>query len=312
MEKANIPKISVLMAVFNAEKFIRRSVESVLSQTFQDFELICVDDGSQDNSLVVLRELAEQDSRVKIVANQHKGACETLNSCLDSAIGEFVTFIDNDDAYHPRLLELAYREISTSDNDIVIWDWDGVNDEGKTIPFHEIYDIQKAENIGDPVEWSIDNRHVSFWCKIYRRELLSDIRFNPKVIHGDVVFQWELLLKKDLKVGYLPCSLYRYYIRSESMDHCSMTYAKAVDRVICVESMMASCGKSKKITKQVKKLFAEMVWSAYKNGRVFPEFRRGIICEISRCICSGAVCLRDFPFVRRIKIILSILLLLRR
>lgn len=70
------PKISVLMVVYNAEKFIRRSVESVLCQTFRDFELICVDDGSQDVSLDILKEYAKRDHRLKIVANPHQVACE--------------------------------------------------------------------------------------------------------------------------------------------------------------------------------------------------------------------------------------------
>lgn len=303
------PKISVLMAVYNAEKFIRRSVESVLCQTFRDFELICVDDGSQDASLDILKEYAKRDHRLKIVANPHQGACETLNECLMRATGEYITFIDNDDEYHPRTLEMAHKVIAGQKFDVVIWDWMSVDEGVENIdrPFPTITNGINVAPIDDYIGWSLDNKHVSFWCKIYSRKALLGMKFVPDVIHGDIVFQWQLFLRAPLNVGHIPCCLYKYFVRGESMDHRPMTAAMAVDGVKCVRSIAMGKCYSIDTIKRLKGMLTGMIWSGYKNGRKFPQFREYVLHEIRQLFAENILSWKDVPFVRRLKMQLAVL-----
>lgn len=105
------PAVSIIMAVYNGAAYVGRSIRSVIDQTFTDFELICVDDGSSDSSVEVLQYWALRDNRIRIIQNSHQGACATLNAGLDAATGQYVAFLDNDDAYHPRTLELAVHAL---------------------------------------------------------------------------------------------------------------------------------------------------------------------------------------------------------
>lgn len=303
------PLISVLMPVYNAEKFVRRSVESVLCQSFRNFELICVDDGSQDASLDILKEYAERDSRLKIVANPHKGACETLNECLSRVTGEYITFIDNDDEYHPRTLEMAYKAIVRQKFDVVIWDWMQVAEGAKYVDstFPVLTGNENVERLVDYIGWSLNNKHVSFWCKIYSRKALLDMMFVPGVIHGDVIFQWQLFLRAPLSVGYLPCCLYKYYIRGGSMDHSSMTAAKAVDRIKCVRYILREKYFSIDVIVRLKGMLGEIIWSGYKTGRQFPQFRECVLQEIKQLFLEKDFRWRDVPFVRRVKMFWAVL-----
>ena len=83
-------KVSILMPVYNAGKYLRRSIASILQQTMQDFEIVAVNDGSTDDSLAILEELREEDNRIKIISREEKGYAITMNDALDYARGEFV------------------------------------------------------------------------------------------------------------------------------------------------------------------------------------------------------------------------------
>ena len=108
MDQNIMPKISVIMPVYNSKQFLRMAVDSVLNQTFKDFELILVDDGSKDGSGAVCDEYAQIDARVKVIHQENGGICSARNTGMKAAVGEYLAFIDNDDEYLPNLLEENY------------------------------------------------------------------------------------------------------------------------------------------------------------------------------------------------------------
>jgi len=114
-----MPKISVIMPVYNSEQFLDMAVGSVLTQTFEDFELILVNDGSTDNSPALCNRYKEQDSRVVVIHQENGGICAARNAGLSAAHGEYICFIDNDDEYMPKLLEENYRLAKQHDADVV-------------------------------------------------------------------------------------------------------------------------------------------------------------------------------------------------
>lgn len=111
-----MPKISVIVPVYKAEKYIRRCVDSILAQTFTDFELLLVDDGSPDNSGAICDEYAAKDSRIKVFHKENGGVSSARNLGLDNASGEWITFVDADDWIAKTFLESLYKPVSDGKN----------------------------------------------------------------------------------------------------------------------------------------------------------------------------------------------------
>ena len=113
--------VSVVIPVFNTAPYLHECLDSVLSQTLIDFEAICVDDGSSDNSLAILREYEAKDSRIKVVAfPKNRGLCEARNMGIDTAAGDYVYLLDSDDWIDKTYLEELYTHAVSTGQDIVI------------------------------------------------------------------------------------------------------------------------------------------------------------------------------------------------
>lgn len=302
------PQISIIMAVYNAAQYVGRSIRSVLEQTYRDFELICVDDGSTDDSVQALRDWAVLDPRIRVIPCAHAGACSTLNSGLDAARGKFIAFLDNDDAFHPRTLELAIDALEEQRLDVVAWDRRDVVETGlDRVSFEPLDNVPKVLKLEDPVEWGISNKYVAFWCKMYRREVLSDIRFEPSIIFGDVLLQWRILAKPDLAIGIIPLALHWYCVRPGSVMHSTITPQRARDmvRVIGFIAEYVS-GDSALLARLRRKLFPRQIWSAYKVARRQPELRKAVSGEMKDLFAAGVVRWLDLPLVRHLKIRISL------
>ena len=115
-----MPKVSIIIPIYNNEKYLMESIDSVLNQTFQDFEIISINDGSTDNSLKILEEYAKKDSRIKIVTQENKGAGSARNEGLKLAKGEYLAFLDGDDFYNLDFLEKMLKKSIDTNSDIVI------------------------------------------------------------------------------------------------------------------------------------------------------------------------------------------------
>lgn len=127
------PKISVIVPVYNAEKTISKCIQSLLEQTFQEFELILVNDGSKDNSLQLLKEFEEHHSNFKVIDQVNGGASIARNTGLDAASGDYIVFVDIDDYLDSDYLDVLYQEIVKTGNDIVISSLRMVDNQGKVV-----------------------------------------------------------------------------------------------------------------------------------------------------------------------------------
>ena len=116
-----MPKVSVIIPIYNTEKYIRKCLDSVCNQTLQDIEIICVNDCSPDNSLEILQEYASSDNRIKIINfSQNKGAAVARNTAIDEAKGEYIGFVDSDDYIDLDFYEKLYERAKKDNADIVI------------------------------------------------------------------------------------------------------------------------------------------------------------------------------------------------
>ena len=124
------PKISVIIPVYNVEKYLGECLDSILAQTFQDFEIICVDDGSTDRSLDILQEYKRKDDRFVIFQQRHAGAGAARNHGLKLAEGKYIQFLDSDDYFEPTLLEELYTRAEKFGSDLTVCSSRKVDDEG--------------------------------------------------------------------------------------------------------------------------------------------------------------------------------------
>ena len=114
-----VPLISIIMPVYNGEKYLKDALDSVLKQSFSDFEVICIDDGSTDKSHEILTNYATQESRIKIIHQKNKGVIEARNNGVKQAKGTFIYFLDSDDIIDEKLLEKSYNAITAGKGDII-------------------------------------------------------------------------------------------------------------------------------------------------------------------------------------------------
>lgn len=116
-----MPTISVVIPVYNVERYLRRCLDSVMQQTFSDWEAVCVNDGSSDGSRAILQEFADRDSRFRIIDKENGGVSDARNVGVANALGEYVIFLDSDDLIHPQTMEISYALSQRDSSDIVSW-----------------------------------------------------------------------------------------------------------------------------------------------------------------------------------------------
>lgn len=205
-------KVSVILPVYNEEKYIRKAVDSVLNQTFDDFELIIVNDGSSDDTLNIINGF--DDKRIRLINQNNKGPGASRNNALKIACGEYVMFLDGDDWYCPDALKTAYDEITSNDTDISIFQI--IKYDGSEYSENSWFNL---DNFPDAFEERVFNPHecrdflfdisVSAAQKIFRREFLADInaRFPEGIYFEDMPFFFYTFLKSE-KVSIIKRHLY--------------------------------------------------------------------------------------------------------
>lgn len=184
-------KLSIIVPVYNVEKYLPKCLESLIKQTLKDIEIICVNDGSMDNSLAILKEFASKDSRIRIINNQHQGVAKTRNTGIEQSTGEYIGFVDSDDYIDIDFFEKLYNSATKSNSDIAIASI------LKHKNFFNIYNAkytkeETAITIQDKIKLCEDKKHFFFyaWNKIYHSGFIKEnnIKFSEGQIYEDVMF----------------------------------------------------------------------------------------------------------------------------
>ncbi len=208
-------KISVIVPIYNVEKYLDRCVSSIVGQTFRDFELILVDDGSPDGCPAICDEYAEKDSRIRVIHKENGGLSSARNAGLDIARGEYISFIDSDDYISERMLEALFGAIERAGADICSCGIVNVYEDGT----EGIWNIK--DMIGDSeafLRGLYDDSAVPVAAcnKLYKRELWSEMRFPEGRLCEDAFTTYLLFDKAKLAVQ-ISDGLYYYRIRSGSI-----------------------------------------------------------------------------------------------
>lgn len=207
-------RLSIVVPVYKAEKYIDGCIRSILNQTYRDFRLILVDDGTPDNSGAICDKYASLDDRVRVIHKENGGQSSARNAGLDAVDTELVTFVDSDDEIAATMYEKMIEFFDKHNLDIVCCDTWLVR--GKTKKFRPIYDEDKLFFAGRALE-EVLSGHIdnAVWNKIYKTSLFDDIRFPVGRIYEDVATVYKIFSKAE-NAGYLKQPLYYYYKRSGS------------------------------------------------------------------------------------------------
>lgn len=214
-------EVSVIVPVYQAEKYIRQCIESILSQTFTDFELILVDDGSRDNSGQICDEYAMEDERVRVIHQKNTGVSDARNNGIARANGRYVCFVDADDRIENTMIEHCVFCIKENDADILrhghiteLWkDGKCVSKEKKTAP-----DFAKAltrRQIAENIEQFWQNCSNYVWNYFFKKEIIKQIKFPDIKVSEDHIFVLNALRKCE-KICFLKEEPYHYCMRMGS------------------------------------------------------------------------------------------------
>lgn len=216
-----MPKVSVIIPVYNTEKYLRKCLDSVCNQTLYDIEIICINDCSLDSSFELLKEFAQQDDRIKLIDfNENKGAAAARNAGLDAAQGEFVGFVDSDDFVDADFYEKLYTKAKETDADAVksLLKIDNPLTGGSYIP--------EDMNLNKKIKNNPAYFYFTFTTAIYRRTFLKDneIRFPEGLINLEDPY---FLIKAALKYNKLVLIGDTYYHYCDNAN--SMTKSKSYE-----------------------------------------------------------------------------------
>lgn len=208
--------VSVIIPVYNVEKYLCKCLDSVLAQTYTNLEIILVDDGSPDACGQICDQYAQKDSRVKVLHKANGGVSSARNAGLDLATGKYIYFMDSDDYIQPILCQRIVELLEQHDVDIVTFDCWRVTERGKLLGGTETIDdglIVPEVALAELMRGNINNYA---WNKIYRRHIFQDIRFPEGQVWEDVAISYKLLLKAR-RIYCCNEKLYYYLQRPDSI-----------------------------------------------------------------------------------------------
>lgn len=257
------PKISVIIPVYNVEQYVANCLESVINQTYKNLEIIIVNDGATDSSPEICYTYSKKDPRITLINQENKGLSGARNTGMKVATGDYIAFVDSDDAMHEQMLEIMLSTIIKHDLKIVECDFvkGGYNSK---IEFKEdkveIQDVEKALNrINKPGFYSA-------WTKLYRSDLLEGLNFIPGKINEDTLMTSQVY-KRINQIGYIDIPLLIYTIDNESITRSqySKKNVDAIDVVIEAHDNFLELAQKKSTKKNIANTITKYLVNNYNN-----------------------------------------------
>lgn len=218
MEKSDTmgvpPRISIILPFYRVKDFLPETVASIKAQTFTDWECLCLDDGSGNGMADFARTLTRDDPRFIVREYTNSGVAATRNRGLELARGEFIAFIDQDDVYHPRFLEVLLEAIVSTGADCAMVHFQSERAAWEPMP-------GPVHLIADPCAWLLSQSllMVSIWTKLWRRSSLGKIRFDPALFGADdALFTFSAFAQFQKGLALLPGAYYFYRRHDEAIS----------------------------------------------------------------------------------------------
>ena len=208
------PLVSVIVPVYNVEKYLRQCLDSILGQTYKNLEIIIVNDGSTDSSANIIKEYKKTDDRIVVISQKNQGLSAARNAGVKKATGNYIMFVDSDDWIAPDIVE--YLRPGRADVSICSH---YESSEGKNVSFNKSFK-RKSMNPKMALTAMLKEHGfmVSAWGKLYKKDLFEDVFFPVGKLHEDLGTTYKLILASK-KVVFLPEPKYYYRQREDSIIH---------------------------------------------------------------------------------------------
>lgn len=242
----NSKTISVIIPAYNAERFLPRALDSVISQTYQDLEILVIDDGSQDATGQIADAYATKDPRVRVLHVSNNGEAKARNLALSEASGSYITFCDADDCMHPDMIEKLYRQIQEEDLDIAVCSWKNVDEDGNELNW-------PSPNLNSCCLTSLEaqkqflmslNFEGFCWNKLIKKSLYEKIGIQydeSRLSFCDMYANYRLIQSAE-RLGFVNEKLYDYYQLPSSCIHTPNT-KKCLDYFDVLEQIKTAAEK---------------------------------------------------------------------
>ena len=296
-----MPKVSIVIPVFNTEKFLARCLNSVLSQSVKDLEVVCVNDGSTDDSLKILEEYAAKDSRIQVISQENKGQSAARNRAMSEIIGDYVFFVDADDFIQSQTLEILLTIAEKTGCAVV------ATEETKKYGGDKSYNIDNLQFTvhQKPLEHILTTNIASssvIWNKLYKAELVKNRPFIEGIYFEDWPWVTCLFAKID-KYASVPYALNGYNTENESTMRSVFTKRKISDYVtgiMAVQDFFAkseyaflwSLVRAKRIASSVKL----MINKTYHEKSGQPDLDEYLLKQLASLHQTESFCYHNLPF----------------
>ncbi len=219
------PEISIIVPVYNVETYLPRCLDSILQQSFDDFEIILMNDGSTDGSEKICEEYAAKDDRIRLVSQRNQGLSMARNNSLPLTQGKYIAFLDSDDSIHPQLFELTHALAEKEAADMVCFQYKNCTPDeesdrnGRCLSANQVpYKVFTGDEV---CFYGLHRRRkkicYNVWSKLYRKKLVDGLQFIPKIRYEDVPFTYAVLARHP-KTVLLDEELYYYTVTPNSLS----------------------------------------------------------------------------------------------
>lgn len=245
-------EISVIIPVYNVESYLRQCLDSVVNQTFEDIEIICVDDGSTDGSLDILNKYASSDNRFKIISQPNQGLGTARNNGLKLACGNYIYFLDSDDYIDLTTFEKTYANAVSNDSDVVLFkfqmvdDFNNVHKRGIAFKIDDLFGDVDYDNFTftyEDARREVMNTAFSACLKLYRKAFIDtfDFTFPAGLNFEDVPVHVKVMIEAD-RISFVPESLYNYRSNPDSILNSSANGFDIFEIIDLVEEYLRESG----------------------------------------------------------------------
>ena len=290
------PEISIIMPVYNSEKYLGKCIDSVLSQTFSDFELLLVDDGSSDHSPRLCDDYAQKDIRVKVIHKDNGGVSSARNMGLSAVRGGYLCFFDSDDTLEPNALQLMYEIISNGNYDLVIAGYNRY-DEDST----KIFGMSQKEVEALSIDLALkemyhpkDEEYQGYlWNKMFRIDIIKNagLKFNESIaFNEDRLFITQYICNSNRDVAYTTTPVYNYVVRtSGAMGSLKRSYNPKYATDFDAYVLMKRCVFQHTKSRQLRKISKEGICLSYiENHKMMVKYD-GYDPIIHTCLLKGLI-----------------------
>ena len=223
------PLLSIIVPVYDVENYLQKCIDSILAQTFTDFELILVDDGSPDNCPALCDAAAAKDARIRVLHQKNGGLSAARNAGLDVARGEWIGFVDSDDYIAPEMYETLYKAVQSTGADLALCDYVKVDETGALCTQTHVAVPQKSLTGRELLQKAYWTTVQIAWNKLYHRSIFAQLRFAEGKLNEDtllIAYAYE----KAEKIANIPDAMYLYRKVAGSIVNSKVTL-RNLDRV---------------------------------------------------------------------------------